>query len=217
VAAQLNLTATVWPYGADRNKSLYRYQAAIRTYLSVRAYDEVAEELVTRITLEAAETMSDPADLINCAVETLQAAAIDLPAFSTLDRLVNRLRSEVHARIYSRIAELITTEHAVTLDALLVKQTNSMTTGFNRLKQAPGPATPRQSVCGSSGSIGWSICSIPTRCCRAWPIRSSASSLPKPRRSMWRPARYRPIRQALHAFAGSFASGPHALRDELVI
>jgi TnpA family transposase len=142
VAAQLNLTATVWPYGADRNKSLYRYQAAIRTYLSVRAYDEVAEELVTRITLEAAETMSDPADLINCAVETLQAAAIDLPAFSTLDRLVNRLRSEVHARIYSRIAELITTEHAVTLDALLVKQTNSMTTGFNRLKQAPGPATP---------------------------------------------------------------------------
>ena len=29
--------------------------------------------------------MSDPADLINRAVEALQAAAIDLPAFSTLD------------------------------------------------------------------------------------------------------------------------------------
>ena len=47
--------------------------------------------------------MSDPADLINRAVETLQAASIDLPAFSTLDRLVNRLRAEVHARIYNRV------------------------------------------------------------------------------------------------------------------
>ena len=142
VAAQLDLTATDWPDGAHRNKSLYRYQAAIRTYLSVKAYDEEAEELVTRVTLETAETMSDPADLINRAVETLQAAAIDLPAFSTLDRLVNRLRSRVHARIYRRIAALITTEQAVALDALLAKPANSITTGFNRLKQAPGPASP---------------------------------------------------------------------------
>ena len=38
--------------------------------------------------LSAARTMSDPADLINRAIETLRAAVIDLPAFSTLDRLV---------------------------------------------------------------------------------------------------------------------------------
>ena len=80
---------------AHRTKSLYRYQAAVRTYLSVTPYGDAAEELVTETTLETAETMSDPADLINRAVETLQAASIDLPAFSTLDRLVNRLRAEV--------------------------------------------------------------------------------------------------------------------------
>jgi hypothetical protein len=50
-----------------------------------------------------AETMSDPADPINRAVETLQAASIDLPAFSTLDRLINRLLAEVHVRIYNRV------------------------------------------------------------------------------------------------------------------
>jgi hypothetical protein len=142
VAAQFDLTATVWPDGAHRNKSLYRYQAAIRTYISAKPYDEEAEELLSRITLEAAETMSDPADLINRAVETLQAGAIDLPAFSTLDRLVNRLRTKVHARIYRRIAALITAEQAAALDALLAKPANSITTGFNRLKQAPGPASP---------------------------------------------------------------------------
>ena len=102
-----------------------------------------ASSLVTSTTLEAAETMSDPADLINRAIEALHAAAIDLPAFSTLDRLVNRLRAEVHGRIYDRVAARLTAEHESVLDALLIKPPNSTTTSFNRLKQAPGPATPK--------------------------------------------------------------------------
>jgi TnpA family transposase len=72
----------------------------------------------------------------------LQAASIELPAFSTLDRLVNRLRAEVHARIYSRVSMRVTKEHLTILDTLLVRSTNSTTTSFNRLKQTPGPATP---------------------------------------------------------------------------
>jgi hypothetical protein len=100
LALQLGLAASVWPAVTHKTKSLYRYQAAVRTYLSVTPYDDVAEGLVTKAILKTAETMSDPADLINQAVETLQAASIDLPAFSTLDRLVNRLRTKVHARIY---------------------------------------------------------------------------------------------------------------------
>ena len=100
LASQLGLT-TPPASGAEgrRTKSLYRYQAAIRDHLSVRQYDEMA---VADATFKAAETMSDPADLINRAVEALHSAAIDLPAFSTLDRLVNRVRTEVHARIYDR-------------------------------------------------------------------------------------------------------------------
>ena len=113
------------------------------TYLSVAPYGEAAERLIAGTLLEAAETMSDPADLINRAVEALQAAAIDLPAFSTLDRLVNRLRAKVHARIYDRVAARLTAEHKAVLDALLARPPNSVTTSFNRLKQAPGPATPK--------------------------------------------------------------------------
>ena len=101
-----------------RTKSLYRYQAAVRAQLSVTPYGDAAEQLVIGTVLEAAETMSDPADLINRAIEALQAAAIDLPAFSTLDRLVNRLRAEVHGRIYDRVAARLATEHAAVLDAL---------------------------------------------------------------------------------------------------
>ncbi len=142
MASQLGLTASVWLDEGHKTKSLYRYQAAVRTHLSVTPYGGAGEELITRTTLEAAETMSDPADLINRAVETLRAASMDLPAFSTLDRLVNGLRAEVHARIYNRVAARVTAEHGVVLDALLIRPTNSTTTDFNRLKLTPGPATP---------------------------------------------------------------------------
>lgn len=125
-----------------RTKSLYRYQAAVRSYLGVKPYDDGAGRFVTGTVLEAAETMSDPADLINRAIEALQTAAIDLPAFSTLDRLVSRLRAEVHGRMYDRVAARVTAQHAAVLDALLIKLPGSVTTGFNQLKQAPGPATP---------------------------------------------------------------------------
>jgi TnpA family transposase len=124
-------------------KTLYRYQSAVRSYLSVTPYAEAGRRLVSSTTLEAAETMSDPADLINRAIEALHAASIDLPAFSTLDRYVNQLRAEVHERIYDRVAARLTAEHEAVLESLLIKPPNGATTGFNRLKQAPGPATPR--------------------------------------------------------------------------
>ena len=142
LASQFALPASAWPAETHGTKSLYRHQAAVRLYLSVTPYGDKAEALVTATTLQAAETMSDPADLINHAVETLQVAAIDLPAFSTLDRLVNRLRTEVHTRMYGRVCAGMSANQAAVLDALLVKPANSTTTPFNRLKQTPGPATP---------------------------------------------------------------------------
>jgi hypothetical protein len=122
-------------------KSLYRYQAAVRTYLSVTAYAAAAEQMLTSTVLEAAQTVSDPADPINQAIEALQAAAIDLLAFSTFDRLVNRLRAEAHGCMYSRVAAHLSPRHMTTLDTLLSRPPGSVTTGLNRLKQAPGPAT----------------------------------------------------------------------------
>jgi len=109
LAAQLGVPAPpAWSDEARRTKSLYRYQAAVRAHLRVRPYDETAERLVADTTREAAETMSDPADLINRAVEALESAAIDVPAFSTLDRLVNSVRAEVHARIYDQVRQRLT-------------------------------------------------------------------------------------------------------------
>jgi hypothetical protein len=121
-------------------KTFYRYRAAVRTYLNVSPYSEVGQNLVVTTVLKATETMSDPADLINRAVEELCNAAIDLPAFSTLDRLANHIRTQVHARMYDQVTARLTADHIAALDALLSVASTAMTTGFNRLKQTPGPA-----------------------------------------------------------------------------
>lgn len=59
-----------------------RHRKAIRAYLGTTSYDDAAERLVR-----------------------LKDVKIDLPAFSTLDRLVNHLRTEVHERIYDHVAQ----------------------------------------------------------------------------------------------------------------
>jgi hypothetical protein len=125
-----------------RTKTLYRYQAAVRAHLSVTPYTEVGERLVSSATLEAAETMSDPADLINRAIEALLAAAIDLPAFSTLDRLVNRLRAEVHRRIFDRVAARLTAEHVSALETLLTKPPYAHDAGHRRRQYREDDGAP---------------------------------------------------------------------------
>lgn len=120
--------------------TLHRYRTAVRAYLGVTAYADAGERLVTSTILEIAETMSDPADLINRAIEELREATIDLPAFSTLERLANRLRTRVHARIYNQIATRLTAEDVAVLQSLVVAPAKGASTDFNRLKQTPGPA-----------------------------------------------------------------------------
>ena len=116
VTARLGLAAP-HPLIADVHwpSKLYRYHAAVRTHLGVTPYGETAERLLSSTVLDAAETMSDPADLINRAIEALHSMAVDLPGFSTLDRLVNRLRADVHERMFSRVAASLAPDDAARL------------------------------------------------------------------------------------------------------
>ena len=63
LAVQLGITVHEASAGEmRRTKSHYRYQAAMRSYLGVKRYGDEAERLVTSTVLDAAKTMSDPAD-----------------------------------------------------------------------------------------------------------------------------------------------------------
>ena len=64
------------------------YQQAIRVYLNVLPYDRTASQLAATVIARAAVVMEHPADLLNVAIEELVKERYELPAFSTLDRLV---------------------------------------------------------------------------------------------------------------------------------
>lgn len=194
-----------------RTKSLYRYQAAVRSYLGVKPYGDEAERLVTGTVLEAAETMSDSADLINRAVEALSAAATDLPAFSTLDRLVSRLRAEIHGYMYDRVAAHVTAQQAAALDGLLGKPPGSAVTGFNRLKQAPGLATPK-TVWLWTDRLEWLDGFDPDLLLDGSCLHQVAPVRGRSRRFEGeRPAGHRPTWQASHPPARFAAPSPHAV------
>jgi Domain of unknown function (DUF4158) len=87
----------------EAEKTLYRYRQVIRTYLDIKPYEDGGRNVVETAVQHAASTMSDPADLINVAVEQLIQQRFELPAFSTLDRLVMHVRHRVHQDLYARI------------------------------------------------------------------------------------------------------------------
>ena len=83
--------------------------------------------------------MSDPADLINVAIEHLIQQRFELPAFSTLDRLIGHIRHRVHQTLYAQITDALRLPQQAGLDALL--QVHDGPSEFARMKASPRQAT----------------------------------------------------------------------------
>lgn len=121
--------------------SFHRYRQSVRTFLDVRSWSDGGVEVAKQAVGEAAYTMSDPADLINVAIETLIQNRYELPAFSALDRLAGHIRQQIHERLYRQITSGLSDEQCYTLDELLEVREDDRVTGFNRIKQMPRTAT----------------------------------------------------------------------------
>jgi TnpA family transposase len=135
---QLHLLPLMYTH-VDAEKTLYRYRQLIRTYLDIKPYGEGGQDVVETAVQHAASTMSDPADLINLAVEHLIQQRFELPAFSTLDRLVMHIRHGVHQDLYTRITASLKAAERARLDALL--HVRDRRTDFTRIKETPRQAT----------------------------------------------------------------------------
>jgi hypothetical protein len=123
----------------DTPSARARYRQLIRGYLDVHAYAAGGARLVAETVTQAAYTMSDPADLINVAIEQLIAHRFELPAFQTLDRLVRHLRYRVHQDLYARITATLSPAEQGRLEALLHVQDGH--SAFTQLKDTPRRAT----------------------------------------------------------------------------
>jgi Domain of unknown function (DUF4158) len=116
-----------------------RYRHLIRGYLAVTAYTNGGAALVAQRVTQAAYTMSDPADLINVAIEHLIQQRFELPAFQTLDRVVSHVRAEVHQTLYARMTAALSEAEKTRLDALMAVHAGR--SEFTRLKDTPRRAT----------------------------------------------------------------------------
>jgi Domain of unknown function (DUF4158) len=123
----------------EAERTLYRYRQLIRSYLQVASYSLGGADTVEPIVEQAAYTMSDPADLINVAIEHLVEQRFELPAFSTLDRLVGRVRHQVHQYLYARITRWLSQDDIGRVEALL--GVHHGRSDFTRIKAVPHGAS----------------------------------------------------------------------------
>lgn len=85
--------------------------------------------------------MSDPADLINVAVEQLVVDRFELPAYRTLDELVNHIRHQTHQELYAQVTANLSEEQKAILDGLLVREKGETRNGVTRLKALPAKSS----------------------------------------------------------------------------
>ena len=121
-----------------------RYRRAILKYIGIKPYSQGGRLAITDAVCKAAWTMSDPADLINVAIEQLVLQRFELPAYSTLDRLANHHRHQTHHKIYAQITDKLSRSDEASLAMLLTRASNKDLYPATRLKALPSKATLNQ-------------------------------------------------------------------------
>ncbi len=87
----------------------------------------------------AAQTKDNPADLLNVALEELVRKGRELPGYTTLDKMVAKIRTEVNGKVFTAVAARITPAQRTRLTELLRVDPSSRRSEFDRLK-APAKA-----------------------------------------------------------------------------
>ena len=89
------------------------------------------QQIAAEAVYQAAQVMDNPADLINVAIEALIRHRAEVPAFSTLDWLVRRVRMLINRQIFGQILARLSTDGQARLDALLIATVERSRTIFN--------------------------------------------------------------------------------------
>ena len=105
-------------------------------------FDPERARLVAEGAIKAAAAVKNhPPDLINVALELLVKESLELPGFSTLDRMAAAIRAEVNAALFETITGRMTPLEARRLGGLLEVAGPSRKSPFDGLKRAAGRAS----------------------------------------------------------------------------
>jgi len=118
-----------------------RYFRKILGHLDVKSYSLGGLDVAARAIRDAAVSMDNPADLINVGIEQLVRDRIELPAFSTLDRLARRIRTVANNGYFKLIASRLSDEEKAQLDELLERGDSAKTSPLQLIKRLPKRAS----------------------------------------------------------------------------
>lgn len=135
----LNLGGKASAIAPERSRR--RYREAIRQYLKISIYNKQGQKIIAKAVGVAATVRDHPADLVNVAIEELVKERYELPAFSTLDRLVLHIRAVINNRLFRKVARSLSVTEISYLDSLLIDDPDSDSVTLNEVKQLPKKAT----------------------------------------------------------------------------
>ncbi|NTU82553.1 MAG: Tn3 family transposase [Chloroflexales bacterium] len=136
----LDLPETVSIFGVS-SRSVKTYMQRIREHQGLISHGRTVRHQVLLAMVQAAETTDAPVDLINAALQTLTTQRMELPAFSTLDRLARRVRHLSQARLGTLVRGRLADAALEPLLALLLPTADRPFTLWNELKRLPEEAT----------------------------------------------------------------------------
>ncbi len=126
----------------DTSVTRRRHISLIRDYLHLHPYNHAATTVIEETLRKAALTKHDLVDLINITIEELVRQRFELPAFSSLKRSAQLIRSHVTTTFCKQVNDCLTPDSRQQLDALFVVSATDVTkTSWNDLKQDSGRPT----------------------------------------------------------------------------
>jgi TnpA family transposase len=123
------------------DRSLYRHRPAVLKHLGVLPWGPAARALAITTMQKTARARTDPADIINAAIDALIRRGFELPALLTLRRLAGTAHSKVNASQWDQVHDCLGSAQRCILESLLVVDPKTQKSPFANLCAAPGRAS----------------------------------------------------------------------------
>ncbi|HTP51679.1 MAG TPA: Tn3 family transposase [Anaeromyxobacteraceae bacterium] len=142
VGRQLGLPPSLFMAPSDRAATDTGHAQRIRAHLHYQPFDDQAQERLRRWLDERAIAGVLGTPLLELAASALRSWQVELPARSTLERVVNSCTARGEEATWQRIQERLTPDFCAAVDALLAVPEGDRRSEFNQFKEYPPEARP---------------------------------------------------------------------------
>jgi len=125
----------------DASRTGKRHREFVRARPGVKYDQAEVRDIAEAAIRAAAQNKDNPADLINVALEELADAGRELPGYTTLDKMVARVRTEINGNVFAEVTARVTAAQRARLLGLLRVNPATRRSEFDRLKVPARAAT----------------------------------------------------------------------------